>query len=99
MNFHPSLFHNTGLGSHIFSETCMNDDIIHILNEAVVMGDFNHPNVLGLLGVAVDQDLGLPMLLMPYMSNGDVNTYLRKFRYDEEYKEKVMTMLSKYRKK
>ena len=41
------------------------------------MLDFDHPNVLGLLGVCFDTDNGLPLIVLPYMANGDLKAYLQ----------------------
>ena len=44
------------------------------------MLDFNHPNVLKLIGVCFDNEEGLPFILLPYMANGDLKTFLRNKR-------------------
>ena len=41
------------------------------LNEAVIMKKFKHENVLSLVGISEDHD-GSPMVLLPYMSAGDL---------------------------
>ncbi|XP_069779050.1 muscle, skeletal receptor tyrosine-protein kinase [Narcine bancroftii] len=44
--------------------------------EAALMAEFNHPNIVKLLGVCA---VGKPMcLLFEYMAHGDLNEYLRK---------------------
>lgn len=68
---------------YIVTETCSNEDIIQILAEALVMGDLRHRHVLGLIGVAIDDELGLPLLVLPFMDHGDLQSYLRSFRYEE----------------
>ena len=42
------------------------------------MKDFDHPNVLNILGVGFDIDStsGLPFMVLPFMVNGDLKTYL-----------------------
>lgn len=40
------------------------------------MRQFNHPNVLSLTGVSVYDDV--VCVVMPFMSNGDLKTYMRK---------------------
>ncbi len=40
---------------------------------------FNHPNVLSLIGVCVDAGKA-PYLVMPYMANGSLLSYLRNER-------------------
>ena len=44
------------------------------------MLDFDHPNVLKLLGVCFDSDDQLPVIILPYMANGDLKSYLRNQR-------------------
>ena len=44
------------------------------------MLDFNHPNVLKLIGVCFDSENQLPLIILPYMANGDLKSYLRKER-------------------
>ena len=45
------------------------------------MMDLDHPNVLGLIGVCVDAGPA-PYLVMPYMAQGSLLTYLKKHRAD-----------------
>ena len=64
-----------------------------MINEALLMSDINHPNIMRIVGVAIDADVGLPLLVMPYMENGDLQSYLRKFRYEDQYKSQVTALL------
>ena len=50
-----------------------------VLEESIKMKDFNHPNVLNLIGVCVDAGPS-PYLIMPFMHNGSLLHYLRKER-------------------
>ncbi|XP_077977579.1 plexin-A2-like [Glandiceps talaboti] len=50
-------------------------DIEKFLEEGVLMKDFDHPNVLRLLGVCVDKDSN-PLIVLPYMKNGDLKSYV-----------------------
>ena len=43
------------------------------------MYKFDHPNVLKLLGVCLDGGPA-PLIVMPFMSNGSLNVYLKKER-------------------
>ena len=45
------------------------------------MMDLDHPNVLGLIGVCVDAGPA-PYLVMPYMAQGSLLSYLKKHRPD-----------------
>ena len=43
---------------------------------------FDHPNVLSILGVSLDtkHEGGLPFMILPFMVNGDLRTYLKSKR-------------------
>ena len=45
------------------------------LREAVTMKDFKHVNVLRIVGVSFEAD-GSPMVILPYMANGDLRQYI-----------------------
>ena len=62
---------NTG-----FVEKSLIDDL---LKECARMIEFDHPNVLKLLGVCVDGGPA-PYIIMPLMTNGSLLTYLREQR-------------------
>ncbi len=49
-------------------------DVTSFLEEAVVMKDFCHSNVLALLGVAIDGSK--PLVVLPYMEHGDLKSYI-----------------------
>ena len=49
------------------------------IDEGLIMTEFNHQNVLPLVGIVVSQNK--PLLLFPYMANGTVNEYLRNNKY------------------
>ena len=46
------------------------------------MKEFNHPNVMSLIGVSIGTSLsgGTPLIIMPYMARGSLLSYLRKER-------------------
>ena len=44
------------------------------------MKDFRHPHILGLVGVCFDAPDGSPYIVLPFMANGSVKTYLRQKR-------------------
>ncbi|XP_061187116.1 hepatocyte growth factor receptor-like [Saccostrea echinata] len=54
-------------------------DVNAFLNEALIMKDFDHPNVLTLIGITMDKG-EFPMVILPFMHNGALLTYIR----DEE---------------
>ncbi|KAH9503786.1 hypothetical protein Btru_066622, partial [Bulinus truncatus] len=49
--------------------------------EALIMKDFEHPNVLKLIGMA-EKDPGVPYVILPFMDNGDLLTYVRNESLD-----------------
>ena len=53
------------------------ENIKSILHESILMKDFDHPNVLNVLGVGFNTDSGLPFVILPFMVNGDLKTYLK----------------------
>ena len=52
-----------------------NQTIEDFLHEASIMRQFDHPNVLSIYGVSVHNDK--PCVLLPLMSNGDLQKYLK----------------------
>ena len=53
------------------------NDVQQILREVVNMKDFKHPHVMPLIGVCLDSGVGV---VMPFMANGSVLSYLKKER-------------------
>ena len=49
-----------------------------LAKEVSTMLSFNHLNVMSLIGVCVDGEM--PLLIMPFMSNGSVLDYVRKHK-------------------
>jgi len=45
------------------------------LREAVLMKDFQHAHVLGVVGITFDPD-GSPMVILPFMYHGDMRKYI-----------------------
>ncbi len=62
---------------HLFLESSDNDDNQDILNECKFMKDFDHPNVLNILGICVDAG-PTPYVVMPFMSHGSLRSYLKE---------------------
>ena len=48
------------------------------MEETLLMSNMNHPNVMKLLGVCIDKQI--PYLVMPYMSQGSLLSFLKKNR-------------------
>ena len=54
-------------------------NIEDLIAESERMKRFNHPNVMGLIGVSIDVG-ERPFIVMPFMANGSLLTYLKKNR-------------------
>ena len=55
------------------------NDIESIKEETLKMSQFDHINVLSLIGVCLDAGPA-PLIIMPFMSNGSLLSYLKKER-------------------
>ena len=67
-----------------------------MVSEITKMQEFHHPHVMPLIGVCLDAGPGVSMV-MPYMTNGSLQDYLKKERSnlelaeeEEEDSEKVL---------
>ena len=49
------------------------------LQEALIMKDFHHDNVLTLIGICLNLD-AMPLVVLPFMKHGDLLTYIRDER-------------------
>jgi len=45
--------------------------------EAVLMADFDHPNVMWLIAIAIDNEMK-PHVLLPLMQHGDLRSFIAK---------------------
>ena len=50
-----------------------------LLKEVTTMLSFKHPNVMSLIGLCLDGEM--PLLIMPFMSNGNVLEYVKQNKY------------------
>ena len=55
------------------------NEINKIMEESVKMKQFNHPNVMNLIGVCINAGPA-PYIVMPFMTNGSLLSYLKKER-------------------
>ena len=65
--------------THVATSMSSKKDITDLIEESLKMKSFHHPNVLHLIGVCIDAGAA-PYLVMPYMLNGSLLSYLRKER-------------------
>ncbi|XP_052009796.1 tyrosine-protein kinase receptor TYRO3-like [Xyrauchen texanus] len=70
------------------SDINSSSDIEQCLKEAAYMKDFHHPNVIQLIGVSLQrraqQQLPVPMLILPFMKHGDLHTFLLMSRLKDK---------------
>ena len=57
------------------------EEVDDLLRESLKMKQFDHPNVMGLMGVCVDAGPS-PFLILPFMSGGSLLSYLKMHRYE-----------------
>ena len=55
-------------------------DLDRLTKEISTMLSFEHPNVMSLVGVCLDGEM--PLLIMPFMSNGSVLEYVRHHKQE-----------------
>ena len=55
-------------------------DPSNFLKECLKMKAFVHPHVMGILGICLAGQI--PYVVMPFMANGSLHTYLRKHRME-----------------
>jgi serine/threonine protein kinase len=71
-------------------------DINAFLNEALIMKDFNHPNVLTLIGITLDKG-EFPMVILPFMQNGSLLSFIRNEDNVSVFvKEEMYTLLHEF---
>ena len=61
-------------------------EIDKIMEESLKMRKFKHSHVMGLIGVCLDAGPA-PYIVMPYMANGSLLSYLKKERGSLVFKE------------
>ena len=63
----------------IWTAYCTEDDLSAFLGESLKMKELCHPNVMNLLGVSLDA-VPTPYIVLPFMENGDLLSYIKKRR-------------------
>ena len=56
------------------------EELKAFLLESLIMKNFSHSNILGLVGICFDAPNGYPFLILPFMANGSLKDYLKKSR-------------------
>ncbi|XP_070582303.1 hepatocyte growth factor receptor-like [Ptychodera flava] len=60
----------------ILKHNASGDESENFLEEGLLMKDLQHPNVLTLIGICID-DRGVPMIILPYMKFGNLKTFIQ----------------------
>ena len=50
------------------------------IKECIIAKRFNHPNILNLVGVSYIQGESVPLMILPFMHNGDVKSFVKSKR-------------------
>ena len=58
------------------------------------MMTFDHPNVMSLVGICIDRDI--PLIIMPFMSNGSVLDSVRTNRRELHFESEGSTIQVNY---
>ena len=68
------------------------------IKECITAKLFNHPNVLGLIGVSYIKGEAVPLMILPFMHNGDVKSFVKAKRRSvleiTEYPEVIIILIS-----
>ena len=64
--------------SFFFSGFLDPSDVASILKECLKMKAFVHPHVMGIFGICLADQA--PYIVMPFMANGSLHSYLKKRR-------------------
>ena len=51
-------------------------ECLDLIKESAIMKTFDHPNVLGLVGISLNTEDGTPMIAIPFIKYGDLKTFL-----------------------
>ena len=69
------------------------------LKECNTAKRFNHPNIISLIGICMFPEEGTPLMVLPYMHNGDVKSFVKSKRGNkievDEFPEVIVATLVK----
>ncbi|XP_062498996.1 tyrosine-protein kinase receptor TYRO3-like [Corticium candelabrum] len=69
------------------SDASRMETVIEFIKEGLQMKDLDHPNVVTLIGISWNKDgtqntlRNSPLIVLPYMELGDLNNFLKKYRF------------------
>ena len=52
-------------------------DAKDFIDECITASKFDHPNVLNIIGVSITPEESTPLMVMPFMHNGSIKSYLK----------------------
>lgn len=67
-----------GNDGYVFVDVTEHEEVEKFIKESAIMLDFNHRNILNLMGVCFNTEDNLPAIVLPYMTNGDLRTFLKE---------------------
>ena len=50
------------------------------IKECIIAKRFTHPNVLSLIGMSYIKEEGVPLMILPFMHNSDVKSFVKSKR-------------------
>ena len=69
-------------------------NVDQFIQECIIAKRFNHPNILKLIGISYKEGESVPLMVLPFMHNGDVKSFVKSKRGDildvTEYPEVLM---------
>ena len=71
---------HTCLHPHKCADLVSEDEVKAFFAESLIMKDFSHTHILGLLGVCFDSPDLSPYIVLPFMANGNMKDYLKSKR-------------------
>ena len=70
------IIHYTRITNCIIFEATTFSKTEEFIKKCIIAKQFDHSNVLGLIGVSFIQRKALPLMILPYMHNGGVRSFV-----------------------
>lgn len=87
------------IDAYIFIDASRMETVIEFIKEGLQMKDLDHPNVVTLIGISWNKDgtqntlRNSPLIVLPYMELGDLNNFLKKYRFRNFFRKVTLKML------